>query len=126
MIKKRILIADDDLGILEVMKIILEDGGFEVVTESKAEKIMETIQETRPDLILIDIGLSGHSGAEITKLLKTNAKVRKTPVLLISANHQTEEIAKECGADGFIAKPFDIDELISISKKYTNLRRSDE
>ena len=109
---KNILIADDDPGILEVVKIILEeDGEYRVVTVSDGSKVESVIKQDRPDLILLDIWMPGMDGRELTKRLKSDPKVKNTPILLISAYDDIEGKAKEAGADGFIEKPFDIGAL---------------
>lgn len=116
---KKILIIDDDTSILEVIKIILEDKGYTTIALSSAAHIQNVIEKNEPDLILLDIWISGHNGSDIVKTLKKNTRFKSIPVILISANNDTQKIAQEAGADGFIAKPFDIDYLSEVVKTYT-------
>ncbi len=119
---KKILIADDDRSILDAITMILEIEGYEVQTTQSGASV-ETLCKHSPDLLLLDIWMSGYNGKDICKALKSKKKTKDIPVIMISANKDTAKIAKEAGADGFLAKPFDIKDLLStvafhISKKY--------
>ncbi len=109
---KRILIADDDPAILDVMRQILEDEGYEVKTTADGETVKK-MQTEYPDLLLLDIWMSGTDGRNICKFLKSNKATKHIPVIMISANKDTMSIAKEAKADDFLAKPFDLDELLN-------------
>jgi CheY-like chemotaxis protein len=115
--KKKVYIADDDPDILEVLTIILEDKGYHVTT-SPDGKSLNKLKDV-PDLVLLDVRMSGSDGSEICRVLKSKDETKNIPVVLISANRNLTEIAKDCGADDFISKPFDIKEIISVAKKYT-------
>ncbi len=115
---KKILIAEDDAAILEVIKIILEGEGYAIISTDDKETIFSLITEHSPGLILLDIWLSGHDGGKIAKNLKTKEETQHIPVILISANNETAKITKESGADDYLLKPFDIDDLLKIVKKY--------
>ena len=116
--KKKVLVADDDPAILEVITLILEDAGYEVKTtvNGHTEKFAE---KYLPDLILLDIWMVGMDGRNICKSLKAEKLTKHIPVIMISANKDTEKIAKEAGADGFLAKPFDMKDLLSTVAAYT-------
>lgn len=120
MMKKEqvILVADDDPGILEVVKIILTDSGYKVVTEENPANIIQRIKEFRPKLILMDLWMSGMDGHEVTVLLKKRAAIAHIPIIIISALNEGEKLAKEAGADDFLAKPFDISDLLAIVEKH--------
>ncbi|MCH5686782.1 response regulator [Niabella sp. W65] len=110
--RKRILIADDNPGILDVVSIILESEGYEVRSTADPQHVLQ-IKDDPPGLILLDIWMGGTDGRNICKQLKADHATRHIPVILMSANSDIKAIAQESGADGFIAKPFEIDELIS-------------
>lgn len=116
---KKILVCDDDQGILEVIKIVLEKEGFEVKLLANGRGIQKIIKDYKPDLILLDIWMPGVDGEEITKILKKTEETSKIPIVVISALNTTEKIAQESGADDFLEKPFDISDLVKIVKKYT-------
>ena len=117
MFKKKILVADDDAGIVDAMQILLEDEGYEVITTMDGEKIYE-MYEQKPDLVFLDIWMSGINGSTICQKLKANGATKNIPVIMFSANRDTEEIAMQCGADGFLSKPFEIKQLLEIVKKF--------
>jgi DNA-binding response OmpR family regulator len=109
----RILIIDDDEGILEALSTILREEGFRTDASTKnGEYVESAVQRERPDLIILDILLSGHDGREICKKLKSDEKTRSIPIMLMSAHFKGEATALEAGADAFLAKPFDINELL--------------
>lgn len=71
-----------------------------------------------PDLILLDILLSGEDGREICQQLKSSARMKHIPVVLLSAHVKVHNAAERCGANAFLAKPFRMEELLEVVKKY--------
>ena len=116
--KNIVLIADDDPGIIEVTSLILENANYTVVTASNVEETIEKIEQHCPDIVLLDIWLAGKNGAIVAKKLKTNKETQNIPVIMISANNQIASISEQAGADGYIAKPFDIDYLEQVVQKH--------
>ncbi len=116
---KRILIAEDDEAILEVLRIILENEGYKIIATDTDHGIKKAIKETPPDLMLLDIWLSGYDGGKIAKEMKIDKDTKHIPIIMLSANNDTEKIAKEVGAEGFLQKPFDIADLLAIVHKHT-------
>lgn len=110
--KKKILVADDDQAILDVMKLMLEDAGYEVETSMNGETVYK-MDHNLPDLLLLDIWMSGTDGCDICRYVKAQKDTQKIPIIMFSANKDGEKIAKEAGAEGFIAKPFEMDHLLS-------------
>ncbi|GCE30320.1 hypothetical protein KDA_58360 [Dictyobacter alpinus] len=115
--KKRIFVADDDPGILDAITLILEEFGYEVETTIDGAKVHD-IQHDEFDLLLLDIWMSGWNGRDICLALKSQPATKNLPIILISANKDTEKIAREAGADDFIGKPFELDELVEKIEKY--------
>lgn len=111
---KKILVVDDEIDILAVVKIILNNHNFEVETLSKWENIPHAIQSYSPDLILLDVSLGGADGREICKKLKDDKATQKIPIILFSAHFDLVNNLKGCKADAVITKPFDTSYLISI------------
>ena len=110
---KRILVVDDEPDILYFLQIILQDEGYEVVTSTKGEYLEQLHNGGLPHLILVDVLLSGKDGREIVKYLKKNEETKHIPILMFSAHPSAEQTARQAGADDFIAKPFDIDLLLT-------------
>ena len=118
--KKKLLIVDDEEDILVFLKVILEEEGYIVVTTDKYDYLERLKNDTLPDLILLDLLLSGKDGREIVKYLKMQEKTRHIPVIMFSAHPNAHEITKQAGADDFVAKPFEIDLLLNKIALYLN------
>jgi two-component system phosphate regulon response regulator PhoB len=116
---KRILVCDDDAGILEVTKIILETNGYQVETLDNGKSIIKKVKRFKPNLILLDLWMPGIEGKEITKLLKADPETKTIPLILVSAVNELGKIASGSAADGYLSKPFDMTELLSLAKKHT-------
>lgn len=115
---KNVLICDDDPGILDVVKIVLYEKGYHVVAVKNGEELNRALQESHPDLILLDLWMPGISGEVVTKKLKKDDKTKHIPIIVVSARTDTEETAIKSGADGFLLKPFDIEHLETIVEKH--------
>lgn len=113
---KTVLVIDDDVDILDIVCFIVEANGFNVVRGESSE-IIAQIDSINPHLILLDNWLGSVSGIEICQQLKQKESQKLIPVIMMSAVTDLEEIARQCNADGFLAKPFDISELESLLKK---------
>ena len=115
--KKTILVADDDAAIVNAIQMILEDAGYKVQTTLTGEEVIHT--KNSPDLILLDIWMSGQDGRTICQQLKSQPRTKEIPIIMISANKDTAKIAKIAGADDFITKPFEIEDLLKKVAIYT-------
>lgn len=111
--EKKIFIADDDQDILEILSMMLRTKNYEVLATSDANDIFNFDDKNLPDLILMDIWMSGLDGREICRCLKNNEQTKNIPFIFISANSNIEEITKEYKADGYIAKPFEMQYLLN-------------
>ena len=111
--QKRILVIDDDEDILEVLSLILQNEGYQVILAND-ETAAENLTAINPDLVLLDLRLAGsqRGGAEICADIKSDGHLRHLPVMLISAEANVHHIAQECGANGYMRKPFDLNELL--------------
>ncbi len=117
--KKKILVADDDQGIVDAIKLMLETVGYDVATTVDGETVLK-LKEELPDLLLLDIWMSGQDGRDICRYLKGREDTKRIPVIMISANKDTETIAKQVGADDFVSKPFEMDELLEKIERLVN------
>lgn len=114
---KKILIADDNPAIVDILQTVLESEGYDVDSTIEASNIKNLIKRN-PDLLLMDIRMPGHDGRKICRDLKNHADTKDIPVILISANKFIDMSPEEAGADCFIAKPFGMNELLSKVKKH--------
>lgn len=115
---KTILICDDDEGILDMLEIVLDGSGYHIVPVNDSLKLYEIIEREHPDLLLLDLWMPVLSGDQVLKTLRKNPKTVKLPVIVISASQDGKEIAVDAGANDFIAKPFDLDELFQKIEHY--------
>lgn len=112
-----IWILDDDRGILEVIQMILEGTGYMVRVFSSTTRLKKDFKESLPDLFLFDVLLAGENGAEFAKQCKGRPLLSKIPIILMSAQGNLKEKCRISGAEDYIVKPFDIDELQEKIKK---------
>jgi DNA-binding response OmpR family regulator len=110
---KKIFIADDDEDILEIITMILRTKNYDVQATSDANDIFNLNDSNLPDLILMDIWMSGLDGREICRHLKEDVHTKDIPFIFVSANSNIEEITKEYKADDYIAKPFEMNYLLN-------------
>jgi len=113
----KILVIEDNLDIKELLDYILDDDGHEVIPSSDGT-ILASIDTIKPDLVLMDELLADTRGSLLCRKLKSDDATKQIPVILISAMPQIENIAAECGADAYIEKPFNIDTLIEVVKRF--------
>lgn len=108
----KIMVIEDDADTLEIITTILTGAGYEVATGRDVTAVY-AIEKDPPALLLIDNWLSsGKTGHDICYQLKHNPATSQIPVILISGTLNLEETAERCGANDFICKPFDVDELL--------------
>ncbi len=105
----KVLIVDDEPRILKFLALKLQSSGFQVATAGNGTEAIETTRRDCPDIVVMDIIMPGLDGVEALRQIR---KISSAPVILFSArDHDAEEI-KALGADDYIRKPFDPDELV--------------
>lgn len=110
----KVLIVDDQPDILEFLQVLLEQEGYAVIIQDHTDRYIERLPDnTLPDLILLDVFLSGQDGREITKRLKSQEETRHIPVIMFSAHPHAQETALAAGADDFVEKPFDLNIVLA-------------
>lgn len=108
----KILVVDDDSGIGEMLKTLLEFYGYEVIVTEKPLETQDLILQHNIDIILLDMLISGVNGTDVCTEIRENPETQDTPVLMMSALHDAGPKCKEAGANDFIAKPFEMEDLI--------------
>lgn len=116
--KKRVFVFDDNTDILELCTIILEDAGYDIKTSSTSNNIIDQVSAYIPDIVFMDNWLPDVGGIDATKELKAHETLKSIPVIYFSANNDVKALAEQAGADGYLSKPFDIQELENIIAKY--------
>jgi CheY-like chemotaxis protein len=109
---KTILICDDDESVLETLSMVLTSFGFTVIQEKKSINIFSMLDHKKPDILLVDLRMPGLPGDDVIIKVKSNPATSNIPVILISASPEAKTVAEQTGADGFLAKPFHLQELI--------------
>ena len=115
---KRILIFDDDADILDILTYLLNEKGWDVHTRTTCNDIIETLDEVKPDVVLMDNWIPDTGGIVATQTLKKHETYQKIPVIYFSANNDIEKLASEAGADAWLSKPFDLDELELMLRRF--------
>jgi DNA-binding response OmpR family regulator len=110
-VKKKILVADDDPGIQDIFRLILEREGFEVQMIPNGNQILKN-QFYLPDIFILDKQLSGVDGLDICRFLKKQKRTAHLPVIMVSANPSIGILASEAGADDYVEKPFEVKYLL--------------
>ena len=118
--KKHILIFDDDIDILSILSYVFEEKGWEIHTRTDCENIVEVVKEVNPDVILMDNWIPKTGGIIATQTLKQTSETQHIPVVFFTANNDVEGLAQKAGADTFIAKPFNLDDLEKTISQYLN------
>jgi len=112
---QKILLIDDDKGVVEVVKNLLEEKKFEVLTAFDGKEGIEMVASEQPDLVLLDIRMPTMNGYEFMRALraeKLNLTQPMTPVIMLTAKEEMEEVFKMEGAKGYLVKPVDPPSLV--------------
>ncbi|WP_270088962.1 response regulator [Sphingobacterium sp. SYP-B4668] len=117
---KTVLLFDDDVNILEVCTIILEECGYTVAISETSHDIIEKVTAIRPDIILMDNWIPDIGGIKATQLLKQHPDFKHIPVIYVSANSDIHVLAQQAGADTYLEKPFNLDDLEGIVNQVLN------
>jgi DNA-binding response OmpR family regulator len=121
---KTVLIADDENDIVETIQFMLESEGINCLTASDGEQALVLAKNSNPDLIILDVMMPKMNGYKICRLLKFDKKYKEIPILMVTARSQEEDklIGEETGADEYITKPFEINEIVDKVKKYLGMQ----
>jgi DNA-binding response OmpR family regulator len=116
---KKILIVDDSPAEVKLMQVVLGQAGFESVAINDPMRIEQTIDQERPQLILLDVVMPQRNGFQACRELKGSAEYSRIPVVMVSSKSMESDRfwAKQQGADGYVAKPFSSEELLGIVKR---------
>lgn len=118
--ENRILVLDDDPGILEAIDLSLTYCGFQVRPMLSGTNLLRMIRDFEPHLIILDYLLKGKNGGEICQELKQDPDTRNIPVIMLSAHPDAAKRNSEFGCDSFVAKPFDLNALVHEIRFFIN------
>ena len=119
-VAKKILVVDDEQDIVETLKFVIEAKGYICLCAYDGEEGLMLAKEEMPDLIILDVMMPKINGFKISRLLKYDNKYKDIPILMVTARSQDEDklIGEETGADEYITKPFEIDDVMQRIDKY--------
>jgi DNA-binding response OmpR family regulator len=122
MSKKRILVVDDEVDLVETVRFSLELEGYDVLVAYNGEEALNQARKENPDLILLDLMLPKLDGYKVCRLLKFDERYKHIPILMLTAKIQEKDkvTGMETGANEYITKPFEMDELMKKVKGYLN------
>lgn len=105
---QRILVVDDDKGIVRLMRAYLEQAGFQVLVAYDGKTALHIIRHDRPDLVVLDLMLPDQDGWEVTRIVRSDRTLSATPILMLTARVEDSDkiIGLELGADDYVTKPF--------------------
>ena len=121
-VNKKILIIDDDRGTRALLTKLLSDAGYEVFSEEEGLVGLETAKSIDPDLIILDVFMPGFNGYHICNELKLDEKFKNIPIIILTSRNEDVErtIADEVGADLFMSKPFDTNNILHSVERLLN------
>ena len=114
---KKVVIFDDDEDILSICTYVLEERGWEVHTFTNCNDVTQKVAQVVPDVILMDNRIPDAGGIEATRELKSTEKLKNIPVIYFSADSDIQSLAAHAGAEAFLAKPFDLNDMEKIIDK---------
>ena len=109
---KKILLIDDDPDVIMVLQLLLKKKGYEVATAAREEEAYQQVKSFNPDLIVLDVLLSGVDGRTVCKKLKNTPDSKHIPIIMFSAHPGAQKNMQEFGADDFLPKPFESHKLL--------------
>jgi DNA-binding response OmpR family regulator len=114
-VAKRVLIAEDEPSILASLEFLMRQSGFETRSAADGEEALSLATTFRPHLVLLDIMLPRRSGLEVCRLIRADAALAGTRVLMLTAKggHRDVELGHEVGADDYVTKPFSTQDLVA-------------
>jgi CheY-like chemotaxis protein len=125
MSKKRVLIVDDEIDTLKLLKMIVEISGYEAYTTLNSLEALTLAQVEQPDVILLDIMMPKMDGFQLCKMMRANPHTNSLPVIFVTAYPalDLEDRRKACGADMVLPKPIDMDQLIKAIEQVQSMER---
>ena len=128
MTTRKILVADDNANIRKVVKMGFESLGYTVIAAEDGRVAIEKIRAERPDLVILDVMMPEKSGYDVCAEMKADAELRTIPVVMLTAKNLEEDQywGRELGADEYITKPYDPEELERVVEKIFSLRERGE
>ena len=113
--KKTVLVADDDAGLRALLRLMLEQGGYHAEVAENGKIAWERLKKGGVDICVLDVNMPEMGGIELTKLIRKDATLKRTPILMLTVRALVEEqiAGYEGGADDYLTKPFNHEVLLA-------------
>ena len=122
MTSSRILVVDDEADISTILSVTLRRAGFEVETAGDGVEAIDQIRRQPPDLVILDVMMPRADGYQVAEALRS-IHGSETPILVLTAAGDACDIARRIGAEGYLAKPFELEQLIALVRQLLNPSR---
>ncbi len=113
-----ILVVEDDPQVARLISLVLQRNGFTSHVVADGQSAFEKAREAKPAMIFADLTIKGMGGEALCSALKANPDTKNIPYVVVSGDRDIAEKAQVCGADDFMSKPFEFDDLIRLVRKY--------
>lgn len=122
---KKIILFDDDEDILAICRYILEEDGWEVIAFTDCVNAAAKVEQYQPDIILMDNWIPDSGGIEATRAIKRVESIRDIPVIYFSANSDIQQLTEQAGAESYLAKPFDLNQLLAAVHHWAGRKKAE-
>lgn len=113
-----ILVVEDDPQVSRLIALVLQRNGHASQVVSDGQSALERVEAAKPDMIFADLTIKGMGGEQLCTRLKAMPDTRDIPFIVVSGDRDIAEKARLCGADGYMGKPFEFDDLVRLVNKY--------
>jgi two-component system response regulator MtrA len=115
-----ILVVEDDPQVARLISLVLERNGQRAEVVADGASALERAKQQRPSIIFADLTIKGMGGDQLCSTLKSAPETRDIPYVIVSGDRDIAEKARMCGADDYMGKPFEFEDLVRLVKKYAN------
>ena len=122
-----ILVVEDDPQVARLIALVLQRNGYQSQIVADGQSALARAKESKPSMIFADLTIKGMGGDALCSALKSHAETREIPYIVVSGDRDIAEKARRCGADDYMGKPFEFDDLVRLVRKYarTESRKAD-
>jgi CheY-like chemotaxis protein len=113
-----VLIVEDDPQVARLIALVLQRSGFESQIVSDGATALERVRSLRPSIIFADLTIKGMGGEALCGVLKSQPETKRIPYIVVSGDRDIARKAKQCGADDYLGKPFEFDDLVRLVNKH--------
>ncbi len=114
-----VLVVDDDPAILNLIEMVLDEEGYTVKTAANGREALNQMRDAIPKMVLLDLMMPVMDGWSFCRVAKGSPEMQGVPIVVMSADRHLQQKADDVQADGYLLKPFDIDQLLATVLRYT-------